>query len=277
MFTGADGRFRLTALPGPGALFVRAVADAARFTPPTARKEDRDPAVYDERSEVFLTLGLGDIFPLRWLHAYRLIRPLGETGELTVDFGLDLGLRRQGRLLDSEGKPVAGARALGLSLSGPRYEATLPGPEFMADALNPAKPRRLLFWHEGRKLAGTVVLRGDEPEPVTVKLQPLATLTGRALLKNGEPLVGYAVECDAWPEVDWPGPARRRKGEMAPQLTDKEGRFRITDLPAGVPLCLNIFRPSMRNFVVHQENIVLEPGQTRSLGDLRGEPFPDEP
>jgi RNA polymerase sigma factor (sigma-70 family) len=269
MVTGADGRFRLTALPGPGALFVRAVAGAGQFTQPSVPKEERDPAIYHAEGEVFMTLGLGDIFPMAHLHAYRLIRPAADTTALTADFALDPGLRRKGRLLDPDGRPLSGAEAVNLTPPSD-WKRVLPGAEFTAEALNPAKPRRLLFWHRDRKLAGTVVLRGDEPDPITVTLQPLAALTGRAMLKNGEPLVGYAVEYSAWPELAWPGRDKRLQRE--PLLTDKEGRFRITDLPAGLPLTLSVIAPKTRFAVIYRKKIILESGKTEDLGDLRGEP-----
>jgi hypothetical protein len=146
----------------------------------------------------------------------------------------------------------------------------LPGAEFTAEALNPAKQRRVLFWHQERKLAGTVVLRGTEPEPVTVTLRPLAALTGRAIRKNGEPLAGYPIEYGAWPEVGWP---RSNKGSgRAPLHTDQDGRFRIPDLPAGVPLYLAVLVPKTRYIFIHREKIVLAPGMTKNLGDLPGEP-----
>jgi hypothetical protein len=147
----------------------------------------------------------------------------------------------------------------------------LPGAEFTAEALSPAKRRRLLFWHQERKLAGTVVLRGNEPEPVTVVLQPLATLTGRAVRTNGEPLAGYPIEYSGWPELKWPDYGDKRF-ERQPLLTDKEGRFCVTDLPAGVPLHLSIFVPKTRYAFIHREKIVLEPGKAKELGDLKGEP-----
>jgi hypothetical protein len=147
--------------------------------------------------------------------------------------------------------------------------------DFTAQALSPAKPRRLYFWHDGRKLAGTVVLRGDEPEPVTVTLHPLAALTGRAVLKNGEPLAGHPVEYSAWPELRLPDEDKRQYRE--PLLTDKEGRFRLTDLPAGVPLTVSVIAPKTRYAIVHQRDIILEPGKTKDLGDLQGKPIPDEP
>jgi hypothetical protein len=120
------------------------------------------------------------------------------------------------------------------------------------------------------------VLRGDEPEPVTVALRPLAALTGRAVLKKtGEPLVGYAVEYGAWPEVDLP--VDRKRSESTPILTDKEGRFSLTDLPAGVPLNIEVIAPKTRFASAHREKVILEPGKTKELGDLRGDPTPNEP
>jgi RNA polymerase sigma factor (sigma-70 family) len=271
MDTGADGRYRLTALPGPGALFVRATE--GRFMPPTVPKKDRDPAIYHAEAQTFLTLGMGDIFPMSHIHAYRLIRPAADATELTADVALDPGVRRRGRLLDVDGREVAGARAINLAPPS-AWKVVLPGAEFTAEALNPAKPRRLLFWHEKRKLAGTVVLRGDEPEPVTVTLRPLGTITGRAVRKNGEPLVGYSVEYSAWPVLEWPG--QSKDFERRPILTDKEGRFRVLDLPAGVPLRLSVINRKSRYGVVQRTDIVLEPGKTRDLGTLRGQ-TEDEP
>jgi RNA polymerase sigma factor (sigma-70 family) len=270
MVTGADGRFRLTALPGPGALFVRALA--GQYTQPAAAKEDRSPAFYHAGAETFLTLGLGDIHPLPHLHAYRLIYPAAEATALTADFSLDPGSRRRGRLLDPEGKPLSGATVFNLKPPS-AWEDPISSAEFTAEALSPVRPRRLLFWHAERRLAGTVVLRGDEPEPVTVRLQPLAALTGRVVRKNGEPLAGYGIEYSAWPEVEWPASPKGRRQE--PILTDQEGRFRVADLPAGVPLQLNVIQPKTRFAMVSRQRIILEPDKTKDLGNLRGEPRQD--
>lgn len=263
MVTGSDGRYRLTTLPGPGALFVRAVPGAGKFIRPVVPKEERKPDIFFEGNETFNTLGMGDLFPMSHLHAYRLIDPALDATTLTVDFMLDPGVRRRGRLLDPEGRPLTGAEA---------FEAVLSGAEFTAEALNPAKPRRLLFWHDARKLARTVVLRGDEPEPVTVRLQPLASLSGRAIQKNGEPLVGYVVTCHALQELTWP--AFHKFGKREPILTDKEGRFRVTDLPAELLLSLGIASPKRTSFfVILREKILLESGKIKDLGELRGEPY----
>jgi hypothetical protein len=277
MVTGEDGRYRLTALPGSGALFVRAVDGTTRYTQPSVPKEEQIAGIYDAQGETFWTHGMGDIFPMPHLHAYRLIQPLADAAELTADFALDRGTSRRGRLVDPEGHELSGADAFNLTPPnfvppGPRGKV-LARAEFAAEALSPAKPRRLLFIHIDRKLAGTIVLRGDEPQAVTVTLRPLAAITGRAVLRNGEPLVGYAVDYSAWPEVEWPRQNKDR--ERQPILTDKEGRFRVPELPAGVPLAVHIVNQKTHYSIIHREKIVLEPGMTKDFGDLRGPAMDD--
>jgi len=274
MITGPDGRYQLTALPGPGALFVRALPGAGTYAPPPLPpKEEQDPAVWHAKAEVFMTLGLGDIFPLPDIHAYRLLRPAEGTTTVTADFALESGLKRQGRLLDPDGRPLTGAKAYQLTTTRLKNGGVLSSAEFTAEALSLAKPRRLLFWHEERKLAGTVVLRGDEPEPVTITLKPLATIRGRAIAKDGEPLVGHAVEHSGWPELRLPHEDGKRRDEN-PNLTDADGRFRLTGLPAGVPLTVSVIVPKTRFATINRDKILLEPDQTRDLGDLRGAPMP---
>jgi hypothetical protein len=243
-----------------------------RFTSPAVPKAEQDSAIYAASVESFLTLGAGDHFPMSHQHAYRLIRPTADATELSADFALDPGQRRRGRLLDPAGRPLSGAEAFNLIPSN-FQQVVLPGDTFTAEALSAARPRRLLFWHHDRKLAGTVLLKGNEPEPVTVTLQPLATLTGRAVGKTGEPLVGYTVQYAASAGLEWPGAPKRRDPPSI--VTDKEGRFRITDLPAGVPLNLTIIVPKGIFAPIHRERLILDPGKTKDLGDLRGE-LPDE-
>ena len=46
---------------------------------------------------------------------------------------------------------------------------------------------RLDFIHRGRKLAGSLVLKGDETGDLTVKLQPWGTVVGRVVDEEGKP------------------------------------------------------------------------------------------
>jgi RNA polymerase sigma factor (sigma-70 family) len=273
MTTGPDGMYRLTVLPGVGGLFVRAAPGTGNFARPVVPKGEQKRDMYEPTAEAFYTIGMGDIFPMRHLHAYRLIRRAADATELSADFALEPGASRRGRLLDPHGKELTGAEAI--NLAPPADRATvLAGAEFTALALNPTQPRRLLFWHRDRKLAGTVALRGDEPEPVTVTLRPLAAVTGQAVNKGGEPLAGYEVEISAQPDLPWLESPERRKREAI--KTDAEGRFRLADLPADVPLHIAVLVPKMR-FAVIRQKLTLEPGKTKDLGTLRGAREPGEP
>ena len=56
------------------------------------------------------------------------------------------------------------------------------GPEparFEVHALDPSEPCRVTIFHEARKLIAVVILKGEEPSPLTIQLQPWGTLTGR--------------------------------------------------------------------------------------------------
>ena len=58
-------------------------------------------------------------------------------------------------------------------------------------------------------------------------------------------------------------------------LTDNDGRFRLTDLPAGVPLNVSVIVPKTRFATIHVERVTLAPRQTKDLGDLKGDRRPD--
>ena len=59
-------------------------------------------------------------------------------------------------------------------------------PAFVVKGL-PTGPYRLDFFHRGRKLAGSLVLKGDETGDLTVKLQPWGTVVGRVVDEDGKP------------------------------------------------------------------------------------------
>jgi hypothetical protein len=266
-FTDAQGRYRLTALPGPGVLKAQALFSEdnpcpyimARVTP-----EDSDPAIYWKDFDDF-RLYNGRGYPLWYVNAYRVIRPAAGDSGLAADFALDPGRSRSGRVVDPEGRPVTGAVPYNLyPLEG--RARPLPGAEFTAAGLDSARPRRLVFFypterHPGRKLGATVVLRGDEPEPVVVKLRPLAAVTGRVLDADGRPVAGARMH-PSFPEKDLTILNNLTGFHDRPTETDAAGRFRLDALPAGVEL--HIITPHR-----YTPKMTLKPGEVRDLGDLR--------
>ena len=59
--------------------------------------------------------------------------------------------------------------------------------------LNPSRPKRFTFRHDGRKLVGFLLARGDEAEPYTVRLQSWGTIAGRLVDAQGQPRAGVEV------------------------------------------------------------------------------------
>ncbi len=266
MITGDDGRYRLTALPGTGILFVQSISGTKNYTTPVVAKDDARPGIFDSESEVFYPLGHGGIFPLATLNAYRTIRPAKAETVLTVNFGLEPGVSRHGRLVDSEGNPVSGAEAFNLNLQS--SSRIFVGSNFVVESVNPKQSRRLLFWHPARRLAGTVVVTANQPEPVSVEMKPLAGLKGRVLDKAGNAKVGYIVEFRAATGIEWPRSTKGRKAQ--PIVTDKDGRFQIPGLPADLPLSISVFAPKSNYAFADCDNLLLQAGTVKDVGDLRG-------
>src|SRR5262249_22640716 len=107
--------------------------------------------------------------------------------------------------------------------------------KFTLTAINPKNPRPFFFYHTDKNLAAAALLRGDEPEDFILHLQPCATLSGRLLNEDGEPLAGVNVSGmiedsqlgirtgQGWYGFFW-------------AQTDKDGRFRCTGLIPGLKL-----------------------------------------
>src|SRR5947209_1887205 len=70
-----------------------------------------------------------------------------------------------------------------------------------------SRPRRVILTHDGRKLAGSVYLKGDEVGPLTVRLQPSGTVTGRIVDEEGRPRGGLVLS-DLGGTISGPPPDR---------------------------------------------------------------------
>jgi len=142
----------------------------------------------------------------------------------------------------------------------------LPGAEFAATGLDPDRPRRLIVRHAERKLCAVVKLRGDEPEPLLIRLQPAATLTGRAVTADGQPLVGGRA---TWSCEDLALNSVLQFGEPPPR-TGADGRFRIDCIPAGLTIRLVLHAQGSERVWHSVENLTVQPSEVKNLGDLPG-------
>src|SRR5262249_43432072 len=131
--------------------------------------------------------------------------------------------------------------------------------EFTVRAFNPRRPRPVLFRHVEKGLAGVLQPPDDASKPVTVRLQPGATVTGRLIDGDGRPRPGVELNGSILARAGWwdgyslPGKIK----------TDAEGRFRIGTLLPGYQYRVYDQRGSL------EFGDGLGRGETKDLGDVQ--------
>jgi RNA polymerase sigma factor (sigma-70 family) len=259
------GTLREMVPPGPGVflVIVRAADDDNPYT-----QVRLDPA---ERVKT----GLDD-FLVHGVNAYRVIDVPADARSMAYDIQVDPGRRVTGSVLGPDGKPLAGALVKGLTAVWPQPRA-LKSATFTAVALDPHERRQLLFVHLQRKLAGHLVLRGDEKDGVRVRLETWGALTGRILDEDGRPLAGVRIQLSflhstfsLLPVTWWVPPL----GEQV--QTDRDGRFRAAGMTPGMSIHLSV--ATDRKFLPlagtpdGMRTLSVRPGETKDLGDLQARP-----
>jgi RNA polymerase sigma factor (sigma-70 family) len=273
--TDKEGRFRLVTIPGR-ALVLAQVHSSEKFNGQYLcpfRKSPPDPEhkalfKYDMDDDRWTITTAGG---LEFSEDAVKVIDIQEEGETTVDLFVDRGRTAQLAVQDAEGKPLAGAWVAGLTEHWPiTYQ--LPEPTATVFALEPRKPRTLVFYHAGKQLGGTALVRGDEKEPVVARLGPLAKLVGRMRDADGNPLAGAEISVNGRTEITrelyrFANPSGK------PVLTDKDGGFTLTGVVPGVPIYVQTRKD--QTFYVGKPRIgqlQLKPGEVRDLGERTVEP-----
>jgi hypothetical protein len=100
------------------------------------------------------------------------------------------------KIVGPDGEPLTGVTSQSLTGMG---SATTPGKTSELTALAPARGKKRFVWfaHDGKKLAGAVMISGDSPGPYTAKLVPWAVVTGRVLGTDKKPRGGLEFNVQA--------------------------------------------------------------------------------
>jgi RNA polymerase sigma factor (sigma-70 family) len=203
--TDKDGRFRVVTVPGKLLVtvqgFERVTVGDARLMPfrgagidpahPDEFKSDRMPGA---PAVQFADMSLQPLSNAD--HGVRVIHVPPDAKPVVLGFALERGVAGRVRFAGPDGKPVSGVTAHGLDHAG--FLTTLS--ESAAPVLGldtKGKARVVTAWHAEKRLGGTASVRGDEKEPVVVKLAPLATLRGKVASADGKPVAGALVLIDA--------------------------------------------------------------------------------
>jgi RNA polymerase sigma factor (sigma-70 family) len=270
--TGPDGSYALTVLPGQGVIGVtgpRLEAYMPALVTPRELKDFFKAPVIERQSEDYLTAAGGaNSFRAISQNSYNalvLLEPREKEEELVKDVALERPLELQGRVVGPDGQPLVGVRVCGLTRHGVE---TLQGAEFTVRGINPRANRPLVFCHKDRNLGCYVKeLRGVPAAPLTIKLQPCGSTSGRIIDRDGQPVAGLrlVVQGRALPILSEAG------GGSQLVTTDKEGRFRAEGLVPGQE-----YRVSELHFTNGILRIYapvqVEPGKHQDLGDIKMDP-----
>jgi hypothetical protein len=269
VWTEADGRFRLTVIPGPGILHVQAL-ERDYLPAKLAAEHDNDEIILLDMGtlKVFRTSGQGGASRPEWLQAYRVLRIPADAKTFTADMVVDPGVSQVVKIVGADGKPVSGAWVLNERRSGGLLKPLPGGAEVTIHALDPDHPRRIFARHDEKHLAGSVQLDGKETGPATLKLEATATVTGRVIDKEGKPLKDHRVT--ARYENSGPGFALNLRADSAlPISTDAQGRFTLTDIPAGLSVHFEAHSKTSATLSHRTPEHTLKPGQTLDLGEMK--------
>jgi hypothetical protein len=192
---------------------------------------------------------------------------------VTLDLQADPGRSVAIEVVGPDGSPVGDTKVKGLAELYQSGAVPQPSSSFEVYALDPSSPRRVIVMHEGRKLIGSVLLKGDEAGPVTIKLQPWGSVAGRIIDDDGRPRKGMFIGSpggsenkhpethDILPGSDWNNGVR----------VGDDGRFFIEGLVPGLKYSAN----SRSGFNVPGDlfvDLTVAPGEAKDLGDLKVQP-----
>jgi hypothetical protein len=189
-----------------------------------------------------------------------LLEPGEQDQALVEDVALERPQERKGRVVGPDGEPVTGVWALGLArLTSHRCMATLTGAKFTVADIDPTAPRQrwLFFLPKDRSLGFFLKELPDSSSgPLTVRLRPCGSASGRVVGQAGRPPAGTRVA--VWCPYSFP----------VRVATDGEGHFRADGLVPGSPYWVEHPRPDAEAAKL-VDHLFVESGKERDLGDLR--------
>jgi len=281
--TEADGGFQLAVIPGPGVLMFQSYggekANSGQELNPYRQAEfdakDRERVQVTEHGEdCYFTAVDNTVKFLNSLNAVKYLDLAPDAGTAKCDLFVERGATQTIKIEDADGKPLIGTMVAGVTAKYPTVY-TIKDAACTIFALDPKKPRLLLFFYTKRNLARSLTLRGDEQGPLTVRLVPVGTVTGRLLDHDGQPIAAAYVDLNT-PEGTY-GTARelyrRLHQRRLPIRTDKNGCFRLEGIVPEVKFTLSFHQG--RTFLVAEPGIgarQVKEGETLDLGTVRVKP-----
>jgi RNA polymerase sigma factor (sigma-70 family) len=250
-----DGRFVIPALPGRGLIAARAAEE--RYLHGTGAEAIKG---FDSRLGTFPTFPF--YCPTSDKHVLAEINPAAGSNEIAIELQVDPGRTVKGTVLGPDNQPLGGVEVRTLDLMQMPEQTNVNSGAFVITGI-PEGRYRLDFVHAGRKLAGSLALKGDEAEDLTVKLEPWGTVFGRVVDRAGKPLTDVEIFSTIRQQPD------PERGDLNTKPTvNAEGRFRIEGLVPGVKYDALGHSPDKADGPVLR-GVQVRSGEVKDLGDIK--------
>jgi hypothetical protein len=255
----ADGTYRLVGLPG------RAIVGAVVYMGKPYRRGAGSESIQGMNQHGNFTTWSNPVLAGRYFPtSMKEINPAEGTETIHLDLTLDPGAKVHLCVVDPQGKPVTGVKTGGRRDRGHYGEEAEAQATFDVVTLGPGEDRMVWLVHEGRKLGRVIhVKEGDGKNgPVVVALEPCATITGRIVDPDGNPVSGATIRPGLKPGGDF--------SLRLPQIAcGRDGRFTVPNVPTGCDYSLfaeSWAKITQRRFAF--KDAAVRPGETTDVGDI---------
>jgi RNA polymerase sigma factor (sigma-70 family) len=268
----ADGRFEVVTPPGRGIIACRSKDSRYRGGVRSEAIKGLDPRMKSFPTEPE-PCNIDDYHALIEVD----LDPKAESA--TVDLQVDPGRSLEVAIVDPEGRPIGGTRASGLRDLFPGTFSPQEATTLQVRSLASGKPRRVTVTHSGRRLIGSIYLKGDETGPLTLRLQPWGEVAGRVVDDEGRPRKDLSLS-----SLGGIYPDRPEVSGVLPVSTTgigiglpvgSDGRFRVEGLIPGLKYGASAIRGFMGLGELFRD-VTLAPGEFKELGDLKVIPYKPE-
>jgi hypothetical protein len=275
-FAGVDGKFRVPVYPSRGVLAFRHTSMTGMTNYPRGAGADAIGMTEDVGVPAIPAMThyvLADNY-----NALVAVEPKEGERTVKVDFTLVAGSRITVHPVDEQGQPLSGLEFHGRTeyYSWERGQ----GPVCEVQGLMPGESRKIVFYDRRRNLAGAAVVDENTEDGLKVTLTPAGRLRGRLVNEDGEPLTDVTL----YPHLDkarsddksavWPDDPKLHYNPSNLPI-DNDGRFQIVGLIPGWKYTGNVLGTKKMNGAMMRygfgsafEDVALEPGEDRDLGDL---------
>jgi hypothetical protein len=257
----SNGTFRLVGLPG------RAIVGAVVYSGKPYRRGTGAESIkgVGAMGPEFATyanpLRASRYFP----HSMKEIDPSEGAETVHLDLVLDPGAKVRLRVVDPRGEPVTGVTTAGRRERGEYDDEAQSEAEFEVLTLQPGEHRLVLLVHKSQKLGRVIQVKAgdDKNGPVVVTLDPTATIAGRIVDPDGNPVSSAIIRCK-------PLPGDNFYIKVPELVSGQDGKFTIPNLPTGCGYMGAVyFVGKFNQRQIAFENATVRPGETTNVGDVK--------